>query len=799
MKRKTSIIRHLSSARFAREARRVICHVSFVICHVSFVICHVSFVICLYAESDRKYLHTLAEDTYRCIDYMGNTPTRLPYDNTNRLENTSATNIGLYMACIAAAADMGFETEKSAYEKVSKIIDSVEKLDRWNGFTQCWHSVNDLTPSKDDPWVSVLDSANLIAGLMLVRQRFPGLSERCTRLLDEVDWSKIYGKREKILYGGYNMVTKKINDKWHLNSIGTDARQSYFFAVGSGDIPVETWDSVNKETERHYGLDYYRPGWMGGGLFMQFIPGIWIDERWTVLGKSAADFAYAQMMYAKDINTGVWGWSASESPDDGYLGWGTLKTNVVTPHAGVLPVIYYPGKVIENLKRLESMGARKEYMIDGKPYKFGFRDAVDLDTGKVTEVYLLLDQAMVFLTLANHLKDGIIWQLMEKDPDVKKAGKLIKFYNDEKKRQYKKLYAERDSSEIKIPGTSEIAPNTNVKPMVVDSFNDETFVNMLGGKWETWTYNNKDRSTGCQLTYDTKVKNGEKGYSLKIQYDVDTSNPAWNGCQTKLKSNDISVYNAISFYVKGDETAGFPKLLKCEIWGKGGTGVYYLSGISSEWQKKTIPLMFFGGMITDWTDMEKFLFCFEDSKAGDKEGIIYIDDMVFERIQPEEIGKLKKKAGAEGILDDCESADRWSIDGWKGTTYKLSTVEGKKGKALMLDYNLADTEQWVQVDKDFDISLNNDYNFSFYFKREGSKNNLEFKLVDADGSVFGKKFEKIKSGKKWQKLAIGPGDLKYLWGGDEKLGKVKKIYFAVSAGSGGKGRIYVDELEFKNK
>lgn len=765
------------------------------------VICHLSSVIFLYGAGNREYLRNLAKDTYRCIDYLGATPPGLPYDSTVKGENTSATNIGLYMVCVAAAVDMGFETETSAYAKISKVIDSVEKLKGWNGFTQCWHSVNDLSPSKDDPWISVLDSANLLAALMLVKQRFPKLSGRCTRLLNEVDWSKIYGVDEKMLYGGYNMATKEINKKWHIDSVGTDARLACFLAVASGDVPAEMWDSLKKETERHYGLDYYWPGMMGGGLFMQFISGIWLDERWTALGKSAADFAYAQMLYAKDIDCSVWGWSSSESPDDGYLGWGILKTNVVTPHAGVLPVIYYPDKTVENLKRLESMGAREPYIVDGKPNAFGFRDAVDIETGKVAGTYLLLDQAMIFLTLANYLEDGLVWRLLEKDTDIKKAKKLISFYRDEKKQQYGKLYAERNSSEVKAPTPQAAASSVKTEPMIVDNFNKKTFVNLLGGKWETWTYNDKDVLSGCRLGYDGKNKNGKDGYSLKIEYDVDSSNSAWNGCLTKLKSADISGYNAISFYIKGDETTGFPKLLKCEIWGKGGTGVYYLKDITSSWQKKIIPLTLFGGMITEWTDMEKFLFCFEDSKAGDKDGIIYIDDIVFEKVPPEELKKLKtKKIAAAGPLDSCDSPAGWTTDGWKGTSYKVSASPGKKDKSLMLDYDLADTNQWVQMDKDFDISLTENYNFSFYFKGEGSLNNLEFKLVDADGSVFGKKFNKITSDKNWQRLTVFPGDLNYMWGGDKKLGRIKKIFFAVSSATdgGGKGRIYIDELEFNN-
>ena len=91
---------------------------------------------------------------------------------------------------------------------------------------------------------------------------------------------------------------------------------------------------------------------------MQFICGIFLDETATKLGYSEANFAFAQMLHARKIGSPVWGWSASQNPDGGCLGMGQIRDGVVTPHACMLASGLYPKEVVNNLKKLEQMGAR---------------------------------------------------------------------------------------------------------------------------------------------------------------------------------------------------------------------------------------------------------------------------------------------------------------------------------------------------------------------------------------------------------------------------------------------------------
>ena len=372
------------------------------------------------------YLNGIAKDSWACIDYLVEPKTGLPYDISRKKPTyTSVSNIGLYAAAVSIAVEMKFIDRKEGIQKLSQLLDSFDKFPTWNGFTQSWHDVVTLQPSTDDPWISILDSGNLAAGFIVARQEFPELNKRISKLLDAMDWSKVYNPNKKLLIGGYSMKSKQLNNSWLLSVMGTDARGAFIESIGSNKVPAEMWGKVSKSMEYKYGLKYYQPGWSGGGLFMQMIDTCFFDLRYTGMWRSAASFARAQIFHAKMIGAPVWGWSACDSPSEGYLGYNNWRDYIVTPHASVLPISIFPKESIANLRKLEELGARQDFETDGNKSAFGFRDSIDFVKGRPTNTYLMLDQGMLFLSLCNYLSDGKVWELSNRDPIIKNARKLI--------------------------------------------------------------------------------------------------------------------------------------------------------------------------------------------------------------------------------------------------------------------------------------------------------------------------------------------------------------------------------------
>ena len=753
---------------------------------------------------DTKYLWTLAKDTWSCIDSFVAPKTGFPYDTDQKSEMTNTTNIGLYLTSLAAATEMGFIPREDAVKKAGKILDSLNKLQHWNGFFVNWVNVNGATKA-DEGINAVSDFNKLPAGLMITRQEFPELRDKCAALLDRMNWRIFYDPVTKKFYGGYDVVKKQMS-AWNMDLLASDTRLASFFVIATGAAPAETWNTLKRETETIYGLKIFIPSWYGGGIFMQGICGLFLDERETISGKSMADFAYAQMLYARDMSSPVWGWSSSTSPWGDYLGWGGLRGNIVTPHASALAIIYYPNKVVENLKNLEKYGLRAEFDTNGKRYAFGFRDAVDVDSKEIANAYLTaLDQGMLFLSLANYLKDGLIWKLFEKDPVVQHGKELLKDYFSPHK-DYSDIYSTRDKTPFE---TARRGANLNLANLVVDDCAAGSETNKLGGK---------RTSKGCAVSIAKDETDPDHSNFLEINYNLNNANP--NYLSEELLGSDISRYNAFSFYIKGDKNSRYTHSFAIEMEGENNGAVYKLRGVTDKWQKVIIPIRefggtnigfnpnfyYWGGFITDRTKMKKINFNFELSQVSEGKGKICIDGLVFEHLDDAAFQQaalaLNNCADTAvwngGLLDDFTTKAGWSQGQSQGASLNLGLAPGEEGNAIELNYNLGGDGQsrWVVTEKEVYLTLPEKYTFKFFVKAEGDANVLEFKLIDTNSSVFGKKIVIPSTNGNWEEISLESSSISYLWGGDRKLDRIRKISFAISTKYGGKGKILINKLRF---
>jgi hypothetical protein len=99
------------------------------------------------------------------------------------------------------------------------------------------------------------------------------------------------------------------------------------------------------------------------------------------------------------------------------LGTRGYGAGAVTPHAAALALDLAPAPAVANLRRLGNWA--------GLYGEYGFYDAVDPVAGRVARAYLVLDQAMTFIALANHLHDGCMQKRFAADPIARAALPLI--------------------------------------------------------------------------------------------------------------------------------------------------------------------------------------------------------------------------------------------------------------------------------------------------------------------------------------------------------------------------------------
>ncbi|NLG35176.1 MAG: hypothetical protein GX548_07470 [Lentisphaerae bacterium] len=383
--------------------------------------------------ADLAYLRQIQRDTWAYIDHFIAPETGYPHDNNRRTGKTNTTNLGLYLASLSMACRLGYVDEPYAIARIEKILDSLDRTGNWHRLYNNWLDPSgesfDALPGPNN----ISDYNKLPAGLIVVRQTFPQLAERCTAFLDEIPWDVFYDPETGRMHYEFDVVAQSVDHPVYFFR-GEDKILGHFLAIASGKVPPDSWDRHDLSTEERHGMRYYRHGWQGGGLFMQFICGLFLDDRGTSLGQSATAFAWAQILHARQIGAPVWGWSACAGPDDAYHGWNDIRDEIVTPHASALAIHLFPREVIDNLRRLEDYGLREPYVENGRSFAFGFRDAVNWKTGAVngpgTSQYLVLDQAMLFLSLVNYTENGLLWSTFNRDPLVQNGKALISEFSN---------------------------------------------------------------------------------------------------------------------------------------------------------------------------------------------------------------------------------------------------------------------------------------------------------------------------------------------------------------------------------
>lgn len=140
-------------------------------------------------ETDLRFLRTVSRRTWRYFSEFVNDQTSwLPPDNYQVSHQdmlamrTSPTNIGLWMLSAQAAQDSGYISPPSVIEKLSRTMETIEKLERHEGHLLNWYDIGTLNPL-EPRYVSSVDSGNLLGSLWVLEH---GLSELlASPLVDE--------------------------------------------------------------------------------------------------------------------------------------------------------------------------------------------------------------------------------------------------------------------------------------------------------------------------------------------------------------------------------------------------------------------------------------------------------------------------------------------------------------------------------------------------------------------------------------------------------------------------------------
>ena len=158
---------------------------------------------------------------------------------------------------------------------------------------------------------------------------------------------------------------------------------------------------------------------------------------------------------------------------------------------------------------------------------------------------------------------------------------------------------------------------------------------------------------------------------------------------------------------------------------------------------------------------------------------------------------LAAPPSAPVVLDDFESSSAWSAVPASGVTMKLASEPGPRGNALRVDFDFHGGGGYAVLHRKLDLDLPANYRFEFQLRGETPPQNLELKLIDDSGeNVWWCNQVGFEYPRTWTVGRVRKRQISFAWGpkGGGELRHVAAIEFAITAGSGGRGTVWFDDL-----
>jgi hypothetical protein len=148
-------------------------------------------------------------------------------------------------------------------------------------------------------------------------------------------------------------------------------------------------------------------------------------------------------------------------------------------------------------------------------------------------------------------------------------------------------------------------------------------------------------------------------------------------------------------------------------------------------------------------------------------------------------------------LDSFDSPRPWTAVPSDGVSLALASDSGVIGRALRLDVDFHGGGGYAVAHRALPIDLPANYAFTFWLKSDLPPNTLEFKLIDSTGqNVWWATRRDMTFSRGWSKITIRKRQISFAWGplGGGELRHAAALEISVTAGSGGKGHVWLDEL-----
>jgi len=334
-----------------------------------------------------------------------------------------------------------------------------------------YHFLDMQKGQRYDSWVelSSVDTGLLMMGVLFAQAYYDGDDPReaeirriADQLYRKVDWTWLQQREPLISMGWFPESGFIVHDWMGYN----EAMLLYVLALGSPTHPVspDAWTVWTRTYDHDWGVYYGQEYLSFGPLFGHQYSHVWVDYRdiqdqymrergidYFLNSRRAAlahrEYAIANPMKWKDYGENVWGWTASDGPQNTrqmyrgeerefrhYSSRGAgLRENfddgTIAPTAAISSIVFAPEVVIPATEEIHRRYG--DYLYSSYGFLDSFNPSFDfeipLKTGRlvpgkgwVASDYIGIDQGPILAMIANY-RNEFVWTVMKKSPYIRKG------------------------------------------------------------------------------------------------------------------------------------------------------------------------------------------------------------------------------------------------------------------------------------------------------------------------------------------------------------------------------------------
>jgi hypothetical protein len=360
---------------------------------------------------------------------------------------------GFGVMAILVGIERKFITRQQGFERLNKLVNWLEKADRFHGVWPHWLNgetgkVKPFSPNDDGG--DLVETSYLLQGLLCVRQYFKDGSDQEKAMASKIDklWREVefdwHRNGKNVLYWHWSP-----KNQWKMNFPVEGYNEClimYFLAAGSPThtVPAEVYhegwarkggmknDPAHQQYGYHLDLKHNFAEQFGGPLFWSHYSFLGLDphnlkDRYADYWQHNVNHTLINRQYCienpkkfKGYGENCWGLTASYSVN-GYAAHSPNEDlGVISPTAALSSFPYTPDESMKVVRHLyEDLGDK----VFGE---YGFYDAFSEHHNWYLPRYLAIDQGPAVVMIENH-RSGLLWKLFMSCPEVQVAKKKLGF------------------------------------------------------------------------------------------------------------------------------------------------------------------------------------------------------------------------------------------------------------------------------------------------------------------------------------------------------------------------------------